>query len=283
MKSKYLLHLLVGAIVIGVGVVTGISSVANRETVRPRNATQFAQTSVMIMMADQRGGGSGVIYKSSDQGTIILTNKHVCEIIQTGGTANTRNGIYKIRSYKFYTKHDLCMVKINENLHTNTIVAQKNPPTYSHAWVSGHPNLQPHTLTQGFFSTRKKLEIAVGFKACDGTETNEDAFYCFFYKVKPILKTYESQYVTATIMAGSSGSGVFDENGEIAGLVFAGSPQGLSYAYIVPHEFVKDFTDNEAQYQWRKTFKDSKVKFFGLYLKQRCKFNPIFADVCNGR
>jgi hypothetical protein len=46
-------------------------------------------------------------------------------------------------------------------------------------------------------------------------------------------------------MPGSSGSGVFNEAGEISGLVFAGSAQGLSYGFIVPLESVKDFITKE--------------------------------------
>jgi V8-like Glu-specific endopeptidase len=38
----------------------------------------------------------------------------------------------------------------------------------------------------------------------------------------PDIMQYDSTLVTATIMPGSSGSGVYNENKELAGVVFAG-------------------------------------------------------------
>lgn len=42
-------------------------------------------------------------------------------------------------------------------------------------------------------------------------------------------------------MPGSSGSMVLNENNELSGLVFAGLGRDISYALIVPTEYIIDF------------------------------------------
>jgi hypothetical protein len=46
-------------------------------------------------------------------------------------------------------------------------------------------------------------------------------------------------------MPGSSGSAVFNDRGEIAGLVFAGRGE-LGYAFSVPQAFIYSFVNDEA-------------------------------------
>ena len=50
-------------------------------------------------------------------------------------------------------------------------------------------------------------------------------------------------------MAGSSGSPVFDHNGELAAMVFAGQG-GLSYAFCVPSEAIWTFVGQAASMPW---------------------------------
>jgi S1-C subfamily serine protease len=68
--------------------------------------------------------------------------------------------------------------------------------------------------------------------------------YCALFGVMPIIVTYNSTLVTGLIMPGSSGSAVFNKDGEISALIFAGA-QGLSYGFVVPYEYVRDFVTTE--------------------------------------
>ncbi len=281
---KYTGHIALFAIVAGLGYSLYNTS-TERASVRPINAKEFAQTSAMILLKDKSSGGSGVILKSSEKESIILTNKHVCEIIQGGGLVNTMNKNYRIVSFKIYKKHDLCMVKVAADLGITTVVAQKPPDLYSHVFVSGHPSLLPHVLTRGYFSNFMTVSILVDVKKCTEDDFKKNPLGCIFMGGIPVVKDFKSQLVTATIMPGSSGSGVFNEAGEISGLVFAGSAQGLSYGFIVPLEFVQDFITNESKYKWRKPSAGANAKFLVKLIDEKIAVaclsqTKLYSDYC---
>lgn len=62
------------------------------------------------------------------------------------------------------------------------------------------------------------------------------------------MTAYESITVSAIIMGGSSGSAVLNANGELSGVVFAGQGNGLSYAFIVPYEYVSMFLKDSGDF-----------------------------------
>jgi hypothetical protein len=194
------------------------------------------------------GGGSGVIIENTAQGSSILTNNHVCEVIANGGIVTTTKGKQTlVVSYSPDSLHDLCLVTVAEDLGVSAKVAKHAPKPYSEATISGHPALLPNVVAKGHFSGKKIIQVLIGFKKCTPQmleETPELNGICGFFGGLPIVKTYESILVTAMIMAGSSGSAVYDNNGDIAGLVFAGSGD-LSYAYTVPFEYVALFLNGK--------------------------------------
>ncbi len=212
-----------------------------------RTNADFAKTTAMITLDNKHSGGTGVILKSTANSSLILTNRHVCALIQVGGVVTTDQGDYPVHSYRVYTRHDLCIIEVLANLHEGVTLAEQPPAIYTTATISGHPALLPTLITRGHFATQMPIQLMIGTKVCDGTETGDEASMCLFTGMKPIVLTYTAQPVTATIMAGSSGSGVFNNKGELAGLVFAGN-QGLSYGFIVPYEYVRDFLTHAGQY-----------------------------------
>lgn len=204
----------------------------------PMSVKEFANTSVKIMNLSQTSGGSGSVYRSTDLGSFILTNNHVCELIKSGGYVQHKGRNLLALDYRAYTYHDLCLIRVSENLGVNIKIANVAPDLYERSLISGHPGLLPHVLTEGNFSGQEIIEVLMGFEKC--TDRDQDAM-CAFYGVKTILKKFEAQLVTGTILPGSSGSAVFNSDGEVAGVVFAGRSRELSYAYIIPHSFVLNF------------------------------------------
>lgn len=218
----------------------------------PHQTQEFANTSVMIVGKNMRSGGSGVILESTNDKSLILTNNHVCEVVKEGGYVVQENLKYPVDMYAQYAYHDLCVVTVSHSFNVNTKVADSAPTAYSKAFISGHPNLLPHVLTTGSFSKYRVIHVLTGLKKCSETETsvpkdnkiiekNNDEYWCENYGMIPIFKTYQSQLVTGTILPGSSGSAVYNSNGEISALVFAGHSRGFSYAFVVPYEYVVDF------------------------------------------
>ncbi len=248
----------------------------------PQNNADFAKTSAMITLENKRSGGSGVIIKSLPNMSWVLTNKHVCQLIQNGGLVTTDQGSYPVYSFQVYSRHDLCLIKVLANLHQNNRLAERSPELYSGVVIAGHPALLPTIITRGHFTSHMIIQLMIDTKKCDGSETGDDSFMCALTGQKPVVQSYEAQPVTATIMAGSSGSGVFNNRGEISGLVFAGS-EGLSYGFIVPYEYVKDFLLHSNQYMEQYPDPQAKPRSFFtselFQIQSICKTHP---ENCKG-
>jgi S1-C subfamily serine protease len=215
-----------------------IKTVASAEVLKPQTVAEFEKTSVRVLNQKMNSGGTGSILRSSKTGTEILTNKHVCRLIEPGGYVERQDKAYKVVAYKKFSDHDLCLVKIKQNLEVNTEVSNVLAKQSDKVIVSGHPNLLPHILTVGHLSGTLDIELVVGIKkgSCD-----EDPILCMIFGGEPVVKTFESQVVSNLIKPGSSGSAVFNSSGEIVGVIFAGSGRDFSHGFIVPHKYVRYF------------------------------------------
>jgi hypothetical protein len=204
-------------------------------------------SSVMITNRKGSSGGTGVILSSQEAESVIITNAHVCKGIQKGGVVVSNGVQHQIIGYKASEQFDLCLVKVASNLGVNTKVADKTPEFYDHATISGHPALLPNVISEGHYSGRRIIEVLVGVKECTKEDLDTQlGIFCLFFGGIPIIKNYESQLVTALIMPGSSGSGVYNSKKELTNLVFAGSGD-LAYAWTVPHEQVVNFINIESK------------------------------------
>lgn len=234
-------------------------------TFKPKTISEFQETAVLID-SPSGTGGSGVIYKSSDKGTVILTNKHVCQSVVSGGTVYRRNP-YKIVSYKLSNLHDMCLIRIKENLDINTVVSDEAPERNSKVYISGHPSLYPHIVSEGYVSGIEHFRIQIDKRECGSFEKLMNPLECIFYGF-PITEYYESQVVSALISPGSSGSGVFNDKGELVGLAFA-SKGDIDYALVVPWLYLNKFVTVEyKELKWVKVDSNkhvTKYKNNGIY------------------
>lgn len=241
MSQNFTLSIL-AIMLLAVGSAKLYGKVQRPSVLTPSSVSDYANTSVMIMDKAMSSGGSGVILRSTKTSSEILTNKHVCKLLQSGGVVSQFRSVYIVDSIKRYPNHDLCLVKVAANLHVNTKVANDAPTIFEESLISGHPSLLPHVLTRGNFSGHQIIQLLVGLRECTKEDYNgQYGLYCAIIGGFPILQSFDAQLSTGTILPGSSGSGVFNKAGEISGLVFAGNGSGLGYAYIVPWEYIADF------------------------------------------
>lgn len=248
---------------------------APKNLVLPKTDSEFAKVSVSIEASDRRAGGSGVILSSTRNESVILTNKHVCDIVKSGGKVIHEKTEYSVQEVKPYLKHDLCLVKIFHSFGLNVRLAQESPKLYTGATIVGHPNLMPTVVTHGHFSGHDNIQIVVGFRPCTPKDVETYGLFCLFMGGVPVVKSFETQVVSATILPGSSGSPVFNSKGELTGLAFASRSRELSYAYIVPYEYLYDFMRTHHQQEWIKT-KDG-AKKSGMFKSVTL---PISHDAC---
>lgn len=212
------------------------------------NPTDVTKNSVMIVNKSMNSGGTGLIYNSSKNGSYVLTNKHVCEVVKTGGVVRATTGDYQVSAYVESEVSDLCMVYLPADLGQNTKFAKSAPSVFTESKVVGHPALMPTIISYGHFSHRQIITIMTGTRPCTDADLQDplNGLYCGFFGVVPVLKSYDSQLVSSTIMPGSSGSGVYNDKNELSGVVFAGQGD-FGYGWIVTHDQVKAFLDGESQ------------------------------------
>jgi len=204
-----------------------------------RNPTDIKSNSVTITNREANHGGSGTIMESSNKGSYILTNRHVCAAVGDGGVVN---GHYEIQSYYISQVSDLCLIYVSSNLHEQTKLASSEPKMFDSALISGHPALMPTVHTMGHFSDKAIINVMTEMKQCSQEDLQDPgkAMICLFFGGIPVVKSYESVLVTATIMPGSSGSGIYNSSNKLAAVVFAGQGD-FGYSWSVPFDQVKRF------------------------------------------
>lgn len=228
------------------------SLIANSETLRPKTVKDFQRSSVRILNIQENSGGTGSIFRSSSKGSEILTNKHVCRLVEQGGIVEQEGRKYLVTHYKKFPKHDLCLIKIKQNLGISLVLAANMAKQSSVTKVSGHPNLLPHILTSGHLSGNMNIKLLTGLKKCTDVDKINRMVECIFFGGIPIIDVLNANVVSNLIKAGSSGSAIFNEDGEIVGLVFAGSGRNFSYGFIVPQEYVSFFIKTRGLYMYTK-------------------------------
>lgn len=226
------------------------SQVTFAQNMHPKTVAELKETSVRIMNLAMNSGGTGSIFRSFSDGTHILTNKHICRLIEPGGVVDYKGKQYLVTHYKKFEQHDLCMIRIAANLNVNLEVAENMALVSSRTVVSGHPSLLPHIVTVGHMSERKDIELVTGMKKCTKEDQQADPVTCAFFGGKPVIKVMDSQLISNLIKPGNSGSAVFNNDGQIVGVVFAGDSRDFSFAYIVPQIYVLYFIQNAHRFDW---------------------------------
>jgi S1-C subfamily serine protease len=209
----------------------------------------ITQSSVMITNIAGTSGGTGIVLHSSETSSTILTNSHVCRVVEKGGMVTGESGSFIVATYKHSHTHDLCLITVDGNLKAHTDIAHRAPYIYKEgAAISGHPALFPNVITTGHFSGRRVISVMKGMTPCtdDQKKDPDTMLLCLLAGGLPQIEQYDSTLVTATIMPGSSGSGVYNEDKELSGVAFAGSGD-LGYAWTVPFESMRNFLDREAR------------------------------------
>lgn len=211
------------------------TSIASAKTVHPKTTAELREVTVRIMNLEMTSGGTGSIFKSFDNATHILTNKHICRLIEPGGVVLDNKGEkHLVTHYKKFPDHDLCLIRVDGNMGIDLEVSGTLAKATAKSVVSGHPHLLPHIATVGHLTDQQDIQLMVGVRECTKEEMKTDPLLCMFVGGMPVLETLTAQVSSNMIQPGNSGSAVFNKDGEIIGVVFAGEGGDFSYAFLVP-------------------------------------------------
>jgi S1-C subfamily serine protease len=134
--------------------------------------------------------GTGTVVKITDNETYILTNNHVAGANQDNVTLYVENGNKRIEAevIQYHSYVDLSVIKVNVKLKDKTPITKISLGKVTEpVYIVGHPLGNKYIYTEG---------LVAGFVDI-------------------------SLFIQAPCIFGNSGSGVFNSNGELIGLVYA--------------------------------------------------------------
>lgn len=209
--------------------------------------SKAVKSAVRFWTSNRRGGGTGMIYKSMKSRSWILTNAHVCEMMQKhGGIAETYKGDFDVTRVQISEIHDLCVAEVNTNLKINNKISRTAALKGDRVWIVGHPSLLPLIIVEGYVSDRDDIMVNDSSKPCEEADyKNPDTRWeCAITGKVSTASSYDSLLTSGLIEPGSSGSPVYNEYGEVVAVVFAGAGS-RGQAWCVPWEYVNAFLTQE--------------------------------------
>jgi hypothetical protein len=164
------------------------------------------------------GGGTGFLLDLGNE-SIIMTNRHVCEGVGQYGKVDVHfsKPVKRVTlEYRIFSLHDLCIITPPKDLKGGLKLALNTYPRQN-AYIVGHPRLLPIQMAEGFIES----EDIFGVMDHDGSITN----------ITGVRIKVDSH-------PGNSGSPILNSDGEVIGVLFAGSP---IHSVMVPLYMVKLF------------------------------------------
>jgi S1-C subfamily serine protease len=205
-----------------------------------RNYLRDKVGSKVIMITDDRGGGTGFAIKTSKGKDLILTNSHICDMSENGKYLNTNvNGVsVRLDIIKKSKTSDLCLV--SNPLKIKGLSMSDGLKIGEELAIVGHPMLYPLSLSRGEFLGYTEIQIVTKMLSSysDKCETDEKEVPTIFGTF--CLKSYDSGITNAIALGGNSGSPVVNFYGEVVGVLFAANNRS-NWGIIVPLRDVEEF------------------------------------------
>lgn len=187
------------------------------------------KSSVYLRFKTNGGIGSGVVVRSDETGTYVLTNKHVCDAIpKVEGSVTEYDVIYFVQVTK--GKH-----------HNEKYLAQviKSSYTFDLCLI--------HSFKKGKLKGIElaKSELKFGENACNlgNPLRNKGVFRCGATLKYEATKGQFLRSIDINTNKGSSGSGIFNKKGQLSGIICQLDQRGKRGLYV-PLTYIKFFLGN---------------------------------------
>lgn len=205
--------------------------------------------SIATVFGDANGGtagGTGFVVQAPSGKKFVLTNKHVCEIadlvpqlfVKFDDGSRPVPVVVREKS----TETDLCIIDLP--LDHAPLPLGKHPMQGDLSIVIGHPHLRPLTPSEGVITaadTELEMQNGVPVEQCNGKRMRIESYISFFGRPEKVcIATYHAHMISARTEPGNSGSPVFDAQGEVMGIAFAGG-YGGAYGAIIDIDEIRSF------------------------------------------
>lgn len=245
-EKKKLSNWLVGGLVLLALLIP--SAIKTSKPKRSDLRNYLSKTVVRIFDEYRFSGGTGFHIKTRSGEVLLLTNGHVCQLAEDEVLIAEHMGREKkVKIIKEDPFSDLCVVEPFQTDHYLTLSGlEPNPGEMIH--ILGHPGLLDQTMVSGEYI--QKALFKVGFSSvskedCDATPKYKYGLIGYIFGV-PIQSCYynmKSYVSNAFTIGGNSGSPVVNDQGNVIGVLFAGSAQ-QHISLIVTWYQVKEFLSN---------------------------------------
>lgn len=190
---------------------------------KPLNFKELSKhvTPFRYLKANNRIYGSGSYIKYNGK-VFIITNRHVCNAIGLSSYIQVDSTINKIIARS--SKYDLCLLETDKK--DGLTVAKERANPLDDVTLIGFPRGIGKVIRHGAII--------------------RDTMPCVGYG-KGIVRCVPSTQISALAYPGNSGSPVLNSDGEVIGLLYAGSNTYVHAPYIVKHSQLIEFLEEYAK------------------------------------
>ncbi len=204
------------------------------------------QVVMLTMPGNPRSGGTGFHVKAPSGQVYIVSNRHICDGAEGGkldvwvpayGRAIPRNIIYMAPDT------DLCLIEAAPG--ATGLTLSKEEHLKDRLYTIGHPFLNPPTLSEGYVVGRTVFEMGTEIQTKEECEAKENHAWkkiqTFFGESEMCMEFIDAVDTTIPTFPGNSGSPVFNDDGEVEGVIFASDRRTNRGGYIPlnkVHEFL---------------------------------------------
>jgi S1-C subfamily serine protease len=190
-------------------------------------------------------GGTGFQLQAPSGKVLTVTNAHICELAENNQLSaqvpdSERTVLLTILEVSEST--DLCVLEGLSGASGLRLADSFQPR--QRLFVLGHPRLEPLTLSEGYVTARQVIHLYDLNKTepatCHGANRNLIMVDTLLGPTPVCMSSIDAWLTSIVIYGGNSGSPVMTVDGDVVGVIFAGS-NSTNYGAFIPFDVLREF------------------------------------------